>query len=548
MAEVVPRASGNNVFRKAMLKTALETIPQLTEENYSIWKDKMTALLKLQGVLKALNEVGTTLEESVDAELVMLLLSKMDSVTHNNVCFASSQSSNCAHMFNNFLYVKFQEDLVETFVTDIKVSIKKLVNVGIDLPQDILAYLVLFKFPNSLQNLKRQIMHSDKELDVEFVCNHLVQFNNESKAESTRQNTTTTDAALFLSKGNPQKVRRTIDLQINLVGQKDVRVVNTIRNKMQITRPIIAGIYIPTKPRIGGKTRKLNGKLIAVPRPISSMTRNTFENLKWDNSTPSKPVNKERYFLFVPDIVINLVSAGKLVRKGCHLHSQNSKFTVSKDGKTVLVGRITGNLFSVDKPDKHNNVTQSSAHLAAKKDSLMEIHKNFGHASLQRINPLLENSISKAKKDNFECQACVLSKITKQSFKELSEFVSKPFKRIHLDLIGPINPESSLKHHFILTVVDNHSGYLAGFPLVNKDDTTDVLINLLKSEHHKQGYYPKKIFSDGGGEFVGNRLANFLNENQIHRLISEPYHLEHNGIAKQILSTQVKMKTKSKNN
>ncbi|KNZ61132.1 hypothetical protein VP01_14489g2, partial [Puccinia sorghi] len=60
------------------------------------------------------------------------------------------------------------EDGVETFVTDIKVAIKKLVDVGIELPQDILAYLVLFKFPNSLQSLKRQIMHSDKDLNVEF--------------------------------------------------------------------------------------------------------------------------------------------------------------------------------------------------------------------------------------------------------------------------------------------------------------------------------------------------------------------------------------------
>jgi hypothetical protein len=53
-------AMANNAhdgFRQAMLKTALETIPQLREENYSIWKDKMTALLKLRGVLTALNNV-----------------------------------------------------------------------------------------------------------------------------------------------------------------------------------------------------------------------------------------------------------------------------------------------------------------------------------------------------------------------------------------------------------------------------------------------------------------------------------------------------------
>ena len=65
----------------------------------------------------------------------------MDSVTHNNIVtaenqgsakllwkaitdqFASSQASNRARMFNEFLYVRFKEDAIEAFVTDIKVSI-----------------------------------------------------------------------------------------------------------------------------------------------------------------------------------------------------------------------------------------------------------------------------------------------------------------------------------------------------------------------------------------------------------------------------------------
>ena len=71
--------------------------------------------------------------------------------------FASSQASNQAQIFHDFLYVKFREDSVKAFVTDIKVAIKKLVDVEIDLLQDILAYLVLFKFPISLHNLKGRL-------------------------------------------------------------------------------------------------------------------------------------------------------------------------------------------------------------------------------------------------------------------------------------------------------------------------------------------------------------------------------------------------------
>ncbi|KNZ49426.1 hypothetical protein VP01_5016g2, partial [Puccinia sorghi] len=204
-------SSRNDRFRQAMLKAALDTTPQLTEENYSVWKDKMLGLLELRDVLDALESPITQLSKDENAELKLLLISKMDSVTHNNVInsdnrnsakemwrlikerFASSQSSNRARIFNDFLYLTFKEDAIKSFITDVRISIKKMVDVGINLPQDILAYLVLFKFLTSLHLLKRQIMHSDKDLKVEFFCNHLTQFNNESKAEA--RDTTSNEAA-----------------------------------------------------------------------------------------------------------------------------------------------------------------------------------------------------------------------------------------------------------------------------------------------------------------------------------------------------------------
>ncbi|KNZ45623.1 hypothetical protein VP01_7981g1, partial [Puccinia sorghi] len=125
--------------------------------------------------------------------------------------------------------------------------------------------------------------------------------------------------------------------------------------------------------------------------------------------------------------------------------------------------------------------TQVVANISQEKETLMELNEKLGHPSIQKIESLLKDSISKTEKANFECKSCLLSKITKQPFKECSKTVSKPFKRIHLDLIGPIDLESSLKHQFILTFLDNYSGYLAGFPLTLKDETMDVFTIQQKS-------------------------------------------------------------------
>ncbi|KNZ58694.1 uncharacterized protein VP01_1877g6 [Puccinia sorghi] len=104
---------------------------------------------------------------------------------------------------------------------------------------------------------------------------------------------------------------------------------------------------------------------------------------------------------------------------------------------------------------------------------------------------------------------CVLFKITKQSFNIKSHRASKVFEQIHLDLIGPIIPQSKIGSRFILTLVNNYSGYIARFPI-----TADC-------------------------EFTGSRLVAYLDKNHIRRLKSEPYHPEHNGRAERANRTVV---------
>ncbi|KAH9443964.1 hypothetical protein Pst134EB_033136 [Puccinia striiformis f. sp. tritici] len=599
-------SSNNNGFRQAMLKTALETTPQLSEENYSIWKDKMTALLELRGVLNTLeaNEPDSTpLEAEINAELKLLFISKIDSATHSNIVttdnrssakalwkaikdrFASDESSNRARVFNEFLYVKFKEDSIESFVTDIKVAIKKLVDVGIELPQDILAYLILFKLPDSLQLLKRQIMHSDKALTVQFVCNHLTQFNNENRAEIKESSSSNQAASVSTrnqrsyrnndnrgGQGGPKRCTTGYhnpkqdanhpsdecwhlhpdrapewwrEAQAKWQASKNVNYYMSLitlwtdtdnpRFKIILDSGASAHIFNDAKffdkLELGDRDVIRTGKKDAT-LPIKGIGRVI---LQWGNSTVSLDE-----CLYVPDIVINLVSSGSVIEKGCQIVANQKGFEVSKNGRHLFGGKIENHLFTVANPDAVGGSIKHTAHFTQSgTESLKLIHEKYGHASIQRIDHLIPSSVSKAEKDAFECKSCILSKITKQPFKAESQSASKVFERIHLDIIGPITPESKIKTRFILTLVDNYSGYLAGFPLSKKDDTTDVLINLLETEKKRLGYLPSLICSDGGGEFVGNRLVSYLDKNHIRRLISEPYHPEHNGRAERANRTIV---------
>ncbi|KNZ47886.1 hypothetical protein VP01_606g7 [Puccinia sorghi] len=100
-------------FRQGMLKAALDTAPQLTEKNYSVWKDKVSG----------------------------------KDLPHHMI-------------FDDFLYLTFKDDAADLFITKVKFSIKKMIDIGIYLPQDILAYLILFKLnlcvTNSLSSITRR--------------------------------------------------------------------------------------------------------------------------------------------------------------------------------------------------------------------------------------------------------------------------------------------------------------------------------------------------------------------------------------------------------
>ncbi|KNZ49281.1 hypothetical protein VP01_510g18 [Puccinia sorghi] len=158
------------------------------QENYAIWKDKMTVLLQLWGVLNRLNSPNGVLNNNKNAEMKLLIIAKMDSVTHNNVVtasnqdsakllwlvikerFTSSQASNRARIFNEFLYLNFKEDAVNNFITNVQVAIKKL------------------------------------ELTTNFVCNHLTQFKNEARAEL--KESSATDASLFEGRQGKQNSKK----------------------------------------------------------------------------------------------------------------------------------------------------------------------------------------------------------------------------------------------------------------------------------------------------------------------------------------------------
>ena len=107
--------------------------------------------------------------------------------------------------------------------------------------------------------------------------------------------------------------------------------------------------------------------------------------------------------------------------------------------------------------------------------------------------------------------------------------IDTPFKRVAIDLVGPITPASKRGHRYILTFVDYATRYPGAVPLKNID--TETVAEALLDMYSRLGI-PEEVLSDQGTQFVSSCMQEVSRLLSINRLTTTPYHPICNGLAK----------------
>ncbi|EFP90819.2 uncharacterized protein PGTG_16845 [Puccinia graminis f. sp. tritici CRL 75-36-700-3] len=68
-------------INSTILKTALEAIPKLTADNYTLWKNLVDNMLDIQNLREALTSENGTLTDTQDVQLRTIITSKIDKNT-----------------------------------------------------------------------------------------------------------------------------------------------------------------------------------------------------------------------------------------------------------------------------------------------------------------------------------------------------------------------------------------------------------------------------------------------------------------------------------
>lgn len=105
--------------------------------------------------------------------------------------------------------------------------------------------------------------------------------------------------------------------------------------------------------------------------------------------------------------------------------------------------------------------------------------------------------------------------------------IDLPFKRVAIDLIGPIRPPSEEGHRYILPLVDYPTRYPEAVPLKNID--TETVAEALVDFFSRLGI-PEEILSDLGTQFVSDCMNEVTRLLSIKQLATTPYNPMCNGL------------------
>jgi len=102
-----------------------------------------------------------------------------------------------------------------------------------------------------------------------------------------------------------------------------------------------------------------------------------------------------------------------------------------------------------------------------------------------------------------QCECCVGAKICRKIHPRVINKRTKAILELwHMDLIGPIKPESQRGNKYIFTIVDDYSRVLFIRLLKAKNEAAEELKKLIVLKENQSGRRLKAIRSDNGGEFV----------------------------------------------
>ena len=229
--------------------------------------------------------------------------------------------------------------------------------------------------------------------------------------------------------------------------------------------------------------------------------------------------------LYVPCIKQDIISVSKAVSGGnTVVFSPDGSYILLKDGKKIEMINKNDLYFIKRSSDTCNQVTW-------KENSLEGWHRRLGHCNVADLKKLEKNveGMKITSEEKFQCQTCILGKMTNPVSTEPRERCSNNMELIHCDIVGAISPISKEGFKYSINFVDDCSGAVWIHFLKQKSDAHLALEKFI-AQASRFGVI-RRLRCDHGTEFTSDLFRSVCISNQIALEFSSPRSPHQNGTA-----------------
>ncbi|GKB87047.1 retrovirus-related pol polyprotein from transposon TNT 1-94 [Tanacetum coccineum] len=196
---------------------------------------------------------------------------------------------------------------------------------------------------------------------------------------------------------------------------------------------------------------------------------------------------------YVNGLKHNLISISQLCDANYKVLFTKTQGTIyNQNNEVVLISPKRGDVYVIDMLSFNK---ESNACFFAKASPSVNWlwHKRLSHFNFKNINSLAKHNLvsglpsltfSKDKK----CSACEKGKHHKASFKTKRSFsINKSLHLLHMDLFGPIKPQTINHNKYTLVIIDEYLRYTWVFCLYKKSDAAGCIMSFIrKMENHNE--------------------------------------------------------------
>lgn len=249
--------------------------------------------------------------------------------------------------------------------------------------------------------------------------------------------------------------------------------------------------------------------------------------------------------LVVPGAPYNLLSLNAMMKKGAGVQTHpDGTVVISKPDRGIVgVAHMKRGLpilaCSQSKTPQHGG---GYAALVCSKEEVW--HGRLGHVSYRAMMDMKRHDMvdgfdvdvgrleAQAKKP---CGVCYGAKQVRDPHPDSDSRANRQLELVHTDLMGPFNPKSAGGNAYLLTAIDDFSGFATIRPLEHKSQATTELKKILLMWECATDKKVKTIRSDRGGEY--QELDTWCADHGVRREKSCSYTPQQNGRAERFNRT-----------